>query len=570
LTNLKLTGLKSTFTHDFAKTTRHNYVGRLLEAQYNKEIDKMNEQIAILLIEDNSADARLIQEAMLETARDHQTTTRFKLTVVDRLSAGLGVLAQGNVDVILLDLSLPDSEGLSTLLSISIQAPTLPIIVMTGLDDETVTVGALQAGAQDYLIKGELDSNMLVRAIRYAIERKRAEEATRASEERYRDLFDLVPIAVYTCDPNGLIQEYNHRAVELWGREPQKNNPEEKYCGSFKMYYTDGRFMPHEECPMCRILHSEALEPHELEVLIERPDGSRRNVVVHPLPIKNERGDIVEVLNCLYDITERKKAEEALRENEKQLQALNEILEQKVEEQTGEVRKLASELTLAEQRERHRISHILHDDLQQRLYAIQMQMELLGDGHKIENTLGQRELAEIKEQIHEVLALTRHLSIDLSPPILRDEGLTQAIGWLASHMQEQHGLRIELRADETFAIPDEEIQVLLFNCVRELLFNVVKHAGVDHAVVSLQRSNADLRIEVHDKGNGFNMAMPAWQEGNDGTPQQRSFGLPTLRHRLTLFGGSMDIKSEPGAGTQVTLVVPVYREPSTAGEPMGK
>src|SRR3990172_824502 len=97
----------------------------------------MNEQIAILLIEDNPGDARLIQEALLETTQDRAATARFKLTVVERLSAGLEVLAQGNVDVILLDLSLPDSEGLSTLLSISAQAPALPVIVMTGLDNET-------------------------------------------------------------------------------------------------------------------------------------------------------------------------------------------------------------------------------------------------------------------------------------------------------------------------------------------------------------------------------------------------------------------------------------------------
>jgi signal transduction histidine kinase len=401
----------------------------------------MNEQIAILLIEDNPADARLIQEALLDTAQDHPTSTRFDLSLANRLSAGLGVLARGNVDVILLDLSLPDSKGLSTLLSISARAPALPIIVMTGLDDETVAVGALQAGAQDYLIKGELDSNLLVRAIRYAIERKRAEEALRASEE-------------------------------------------------------------------------------------------------------------------------------SLRRSEKQLQTLNEILEQKVAEQTAEVRKLASELTLAEQRERHRISHILHDDLQQRLYAIQMQMEFLGVAQELENAVVQRNLADIKAQLHQVLALTRHLSIDLSPPILRDEGLTQAIGWLASQIQEQHGLRIELQADGTFVIPNEEMQVLLFNCVRELLFNIVKHAGVNQAVVSLQRFDADLRIEVRDAGKGFNSAAPAGFDGRNGdAPQRRSFGLPTLRHRLSLFGGRMDIKSGPGAGTQVTLTVPVYRDGLRQGEP---
>lgn len=153
-------------------------------------------------------------------------------------------------------------------------------------------------------------------------ERKQMEEALRQSEERYRNLFELVPVAVYACDADGLIEEYNHRAMELWGREPEKNDPKEKYCGSFRIYYPDGRFMPHEACPMARMLAGETLEPHELEILVERPDGVRRNVLAHPLPLKNERGEIVAAINCLYDITERKQAEEALRESEEWFRAI--------------------------------------------------------------------------------------------------------------------------------------------------------------------------------------------------------------------------------------------------------
>ncbi|HSB01169.1 MAG TPA: GAF domain-containing protein, partial [Anaerolineales bacterium] len=181
---------------------------------------------------------------------------------------------------------------------------------------------------------------------------------------------------------------------------------------------------------------------------------------------------------------ERARAEDALRVSEKRLQSLNESLEQKVREQTAEVRNLASHLTKAEQRERHRIAHILHEDLQQRLYAIRMQLEFFQDNLPKGGLALQKDLEEIRKQIGEVVSITRNLSIDLSPPILRDEGLTQAIEWLASQMREKYGLRIELRAGGSFIIPDEDIRLLLFNCVRELLFNIVKHAGVDQAVVA--------------------------------------------------------------------------------------
>ena len=141
--------------------------------------------------------------------------------------------------------------------------------------------------------------------------RQRAEEALRLSEERYRMLFDLVPVAVYACDADGVILEYNHRAAELWGREPGRDGDSPKFCGSHKIYYPDGRPMPHEKCPMARALEGEKLEPNELEIIVERPDGERRNVIPAPQVVRNERGEIVGAINCLYDINERKRAETA-------------------------------------------------------------------------------------------------------------------------------------------------------------------------------------------------------------------------------------------------------------------
>jgi PAS domain S-box-containing protein len=143
-------------------------------------------------------------------------------------------------------------------------------------------------------------------------ERKQAEVDLNESRERFRNLFNLVPVAVYTCDADGLIQEFNRSAIELWGREPIRNDPSERYCGSFKIYYPDGRFMPHRSCPMARILRGETLDPSELEIVVERRDGSRRLVIAHPLALRNERGKIIGAINCLYDLTERKQAESRL------------------------------------------------------------------------------------------------------------------------------------------------------------------------------------------------------------------------------------------------------------------
>ena len=126
--------------------------------------------IRILLVEDNPGDVRLLREGL--TGRNGAP---FELEVVDRLSAGLERLAKGGIDLVLLDLGLPDCRGLDTLTRARAAVPEVPIVVLTGLGDEAVAVQAVQRGAQDYLVKGQIESRLLTRAIRYAIERKRAE-----------------------------------------------------------------------------------------------------------------------------------------------------------------------------------------------------------------------------------------------------------------------------------------------------------------------------------------------------------------------------------------------------------
>jgi DNA-binding response OmpR family regulator len=166
--------------------------------------------IAILLVEDNAGDVRLLQEFLREVASAH-----FELIQADRLDEAIACLANNRFDIVLLDLSLPDSQGLDTFLELHRRAPGLPIIVLTGLDDETLAMRAMHEGAQDYLIKGQVDGNLLGRSIRYAIERQRAEEALRDSEARYRSVVLSMQEGIILQQADGTILTCNTSAERI-------------------------------------------------------------------------------------------------------------------------------------------------------------------------------------------------------------------------------------------------------------------------------------------------------------------------------------------------------------------
>ncbi|MEY2536332.1 MAG: two-component system, chemotaxis family, CheB/CheR fusion protein [Verrucomicrobiota bacterium] len=191
-------------------------------------------------------------------------------------------------------------------------------------DETPFTSPAGQLGYYEYIFQpllgpdGKVEN--VVGSTRDVTSRKIAERALAESEERYRTLFDLVPVAVYSIDADGVIQEFNRRAVELWGRVPEKNA--EKFCASFKLFHRDGTPMSRDECPMARVLRGEQLDPSDCEIIVEQGDGARRNVSVSPSVRRNERGEITGAINCFFDITESKRVELALRESEERFRTV--------------------------------------------------------------------------------------------------------------------------------------------------------------------------------------------------------------------------------------------------------
>ncbi len=167
------------------------------------------------------------------------------------------------------------------------------------------------------LVQPDQSQPMILLAIEDITERRQMIDTLRTSEERFRTLFNLGPVAVYYCDVSGRIQNFNHRATELWGRTPMVGDTDEQFCGSYKLFRPDGSFMPHEQCPMAEVLNGKIKEVQNQEVLIERPNGSRVVVVVNIRRLENRDGEIAGAINCFYDISERKLTETALIKSEK-------------------------------------------------------------------------------------------------------------------------------------------------------------------------------------------------------------------------------------------------------------
>lgn len=468
------------------------------------------------------------------------------LQVNQKLCVLLGEEAESLLHRTLLDLTHPDDRARNQ--------QSMSRLLLGGVADVSIEQRVVQRGGKSVWVSiylallwdagGRLEH--VIGVVQDIDERKRAEEALREGDRRFREMIDALPAAIYTTDVEGRITHFNPAAAELSGRTPALET--DRWCVSRNLFRPDGTPVPQNEWPMAVALRENRIIRGE-EMMAERPDGTRIWFMPYPTPLRDSGGRVVGGINMLVDITERKEAE-------RQLHRLNADLEHRVADRTRELvhsqnrlRKLASDLSVAEERERRRVAEELHDYLAQLLVATRMK---LNQARHARSAGRQSDiLAEVDHMLDQSLTYTRTLVAQLSPPVLHEFGLAAALKWLGEQMP-RHGLSVHSTIESKPLNLTENQAVLLFQSARELLLNVVKHARTDRASLQLVSHVGELRLTVRDQGRGFEASLL-----KETAASYSAFGLFSIRERMESLGGRCEIITRPGQGTIVTLAMPL-------------
>ncbi len=373
--------------------------------------------------------------------------------------------------------------------------------------------------------------------------RKIAEEELRRSEEQFRALISASAQMVWTVDASGemVIDSPTWRAFTGQSVDAIHGS------GWLDAVHPDDRERTMSQWKQA-IASSDPM--HDEYRVIHAASGEYRWTSVRAVPLFDASGGVRGWVGMNIDIDASKRAEQAMTQ-------LNATLEQRLEDGTRQIREMARHLTHVEQRERHRLAQLLHDDLQQQLYSIRIRTSQLT--HVIESIEDASSHAVDAQGIYDALGtaidLTRRMSVDLSPPVLEQETISAALSWLCSQMNVLHGLDVDVEAPATVTADDPDLRLLLYQSARELLFNVVKHSGTLRARLGLREEDGDVVMRVEDDGVGFDVNRAI-------TADNDTFGLFDIRDRLSLVGGAIDIKSRPGNGTTVTIRLPSSRTSS--------
>jgi len=435
--------------------------------------------------------------------------------------------------------------------------------------------------------------------MREAFDEHHIDPYLRARHMEFSRLLEKVPAASYICNAEGLITYFNQRAVELWGREPKLNHEIDRFCGSFRLFSIEGSPISHDRCWMAKALQ-EGKEFNGHEIVIERPDGSCRTALAYANPFHDESGNIFGAVNVLVDITSRRRAEETLREADRDRseivsvlahelhrsparigkeahaalekahnelegcirkrtselrnanQALNsEIGERKrielaLRESEGRLRGLSGHLQLVLEEQNAKIAREVHDELGGTLTVLKLGLSSVLD--KINDPAWSRDkLISLLTLTDSAIRSVKRISTSLRPGMLDTLGLIATIKWHVNEFSELTGIAHELHLPNYIRLSVDR-NTAVFRIIQEALTNIARHAQATKIVIHLWKHKGQLVVEIEDDGKGIT---------EEEMINPKSFGIFGMFERSHCLGGRLIIRRGEIGGTVITLRLPL-------------
>lgn len=476
--------------------------------------------VEVLLVEDSPTDALIIGEALIDI-----TDFAHRLTHAETLTDALAHAEHARFDVVLLDLGLPDGNGIDTFRRFRLVAPDTPVLVLTGLSDISVGLVAIQEGAQDYLLKREIQAALLSRAIRYAIERNRASAELAASEERFQLAVSGASAGLWDWNPRTGALYLSPHFREIVGHD------EDELPNDMQAHYQIIHPDDVERVAQALRAHTQERHPYDVEYRVRTRAGEYRWIQSRAQALWDASGTAYRMVGWILDVTERRRANEALRESREELQRLSANIEHIREE------------------EKTRIARELHDDLGQLLTALKIDM-----GH-FEQTIEAKmdeasrgALRRIYGVIDQLVASVRRIAADLRPVMLDDLGPIPAIDWFIQEFSARHGIAVHAQLDAGDVGFNRDSGTEVFRIVQEALTNIARHSGASEVTIEIAREDPFCMVKISDNGRG---AL------SDARRNRKSFGLIGMRERAARLGGELAVRTAPGQGFALTVTLPL-------------